>query len=207
MVEQQIRPWEVLDFKVLEVLKQVARDAFVPERYRLAAYADLEIPLPAGQSMLKPVVEGRILQSLALDNQDQTLLVGAGSGYLAACMAELCAHVHAIDCVPELCALAQGNWARTGVRNVSVSHSTFQNFKPTLSFDAIAFTGAVHQIDPRVLAWLKPGGRIFVVHGKSPAQHADLGTAMQAQKIKWETLFETDLGYLVGAEPPTPFTL
>jgi len=207
MVEQQVRPWEVLDFRVLEVLRQVPREAYVPERYQNVAYADLAIPLPCGQHMLKPVHEGRILQALLVNDEDEVLLIGGGSGYLAACLAKLGRAVTALEPHLELAQAASLRLQQQHVRNVRFLNVDVSEFVPDRSFDAVAFTGATWQRPDHALRWLKPGGRLLTIHGLSPAQHVELGTFTASSGVLWTQLFETDLPYLVGQEPPRDFTL
>ena len=118
MIEQQIRTWEVLDPQVLATLNNMPREAFVPEAYRGLAFADIEVPLAHGQQMLSPKVEGRFLQALQLQAKDKVLLIGAGSGYLAALMAQHCAQVTALEIFPELCAQATQSLTKQGIQNV-----------------------------------------------------------------------------------------
>lgn len=206
MVEQQVRTWEVLDQRVLDVIGQVPREAYAPERYRNLAYADLELPIGHGQCMLKPVVEGRMLQALAIAPDDEVLEIGTGSGYTAAAMGRLGRQVTTLEIQPELAAAAQERLRVQGVRNVAVVGADALSYVPTTRFNAIAVGAAVASIPKSFLDWLAPGGRLFIVRGQSPVQEAVLLTAHAGALVE-SSLFETDLGYLQGAAPPVRFTL
>lgn len=206
MVENQVRPWDVLDARVLDALAQVHREDFVAPQYRQLAFADLCLPLGHGQVMLKPVIEGRILQALNLQPTERVLQIGSGSGFLTACMARLCAHVTAVELNSELCAAAQARLSAAGVANVSLhTADAVDGWQPQERFDAIVVTAAVWQLPQRFLGWLKPGGRLLVIRGESPAQQAVLLTQLGAGGFREQYLFETDLPYLAGAEPPRRF--
>lgn len=207
MVEQQVRPWDVLDTRVLEVLARLPREAFVPEAYRALAYADLALPLGHGQEMLKPVVEGRILQALGLRPGDSVLEVGTGSGYLAACLGRLAREVVSLEIDPGLADAARARLAAHGLDgNVRIEAADALQYQTGRRFDAVCVTGAVAAIPPQFLAWLAPGGRLFVVQGRAPAMSAVLvRNEDHARRI--DSLFETELPYLVGAAPAPEFHL
>ena len=206
MVEQQVRPWEVLDPRVLEALSAVPRERFVPDAYRTLAYADLPLPLAHGETMMKPVVEGRLLQALELQAQDEVLEIGTGSGYVTACLARMAREVVSIDLLEAFTHAARARLDDLGVGNVRLETADALAYAPTRKFDAVAVTGAVASIPAAFGQWLKPGGRLFVVHGASPAQSAVRGT-WRGNQLHLETLFETDIPYLRGAEPVPRFTL
>jgi protein-L-isoaspartate(D-aspartate) O-methyltransferase len=206
MVENQVRPWDVLDARVLDALAQVRREDFVAPAHRRLAFADVCLPLGHGQVMMKPVIEGRILQALNLQPHERVLLIGTGSGFLAACMARLSAHVTAVELHDDLTATAQSRLAAAGIDNASlVTADAVHGWQPADTFDAIVVTGAVWQIPQRFLGWLKPGGRLLAIRGESPAQQAVLLTQTGAGGYREDYLFETDLPYLAGAEPPRRF--
>lgn len=206
MVENQVRPWDVLDARVLDALTQVRREAFVAPEHRRLAFADLSLPIGHGQVMMKPVIEGRVLQALDLQPTDRVLEIGAGSGFLTACMARLCAHVTAVELHADIAAAAQARLAGAGVGNVSlITGDVLGGWQPQEGFDAILVAGAVWQVPQRFLGWLKPGGRLLAIRGESPAQQAVLLTQTGAGGYREEYLFETDLPYLTGAEPPRRF--
>ncbi|HEY8586906.1 MAG TPA: protein-L-isoaspartate O-methyltransferase [Rhodanobacter sp.] len=206
MVENQVRPWEVLDARVLDVISRVRREEFVAPQHRQLAFADMCLPLGHGEVMMKPVVEGRVLQALELLSTDHVLEIGTGSGYLTACLAALSAHVSSVDIHADFTGAAAQRLQQAGVTNVTLATGeAVDAWQPDGLFDALVVTGAVHMIPPRWLGWLKPGGRALVIHGQSPAQQATLLTHEAAGRCREENLFETDLPYLVHAEPQPRF--
>lgn len=192
MVQQQVRAWDVFDQQVLDVLNSVARENFVPAGFHDVAYADTEIPLGYGQVMLRPVIEGRLLQALRLEADDQVLEIGTGSGYLAACLALMCASVTSIDIHEDFIVSATENLEVGDVKNVTLHCMDAAKELPEGKFDAIAVTGSVARIDERFVAALKPGGRLFLVVGKSPSMDALLLERRNGE-IQQTTLFETDI--------------
>ena len=206
MVENQVRPWDVLDARVLDALAQVRREDFVAPEHRQLAFADLCLPIGHGQVMMKPVIEGRVLQALDLKATESVLEIGTGSGFLTACMAKLAAHVTSVDVHGDFTAAAQPRLEAAGVANASlVTADAMQDWQPQEQFDAIVVTGAVWQVPQRFLGWLKPGGRLLAIRGESPAQQAVLLTQAGAGGYREDYLFETDLPYLLHAEPPRRF--
>ncbi len=183
MIEQQIRPWEVLDARVLALLGELRREDFVPEAYRALALSDLEIPLsqPAveGESMLAPKVEARIVQDLAIQPSDNILHIGTGSGYLAALLARLGRQVLSIEINPRLADMARANLARAGIDNVQVktADAAAGRFAPCVSeapYDVIVLGGSVAEIPTDLLELLRVGGRLFAVVGDDPIMRATL---------------------------------
>ncbi len=206
MVENQVRPWEVLDARVLDVISRVRREDFVAPEHRQLAFADLCLPLGHGEVMMKPVVEGRVLQALELLPTDHVLEIGTGSGFLSACLATLSQRVTSIDVRAEFVTAATGRLQAAGIGNVEfVVGEAVDDWQPSGVFDALVVTGAVAELPARWLTWLKPGGRALVVRGQSPAQQATLLTHEGAGRFREEVLFETDLPYLAHAEPPQRF--
>ncbi|MEO6517418.1 MAG: protein-L-isoaspartate O-methyltransferase [Pseudoxanthomonas sp.] len=205
MVEQQVRPWDVLDTRVLGVLATLPRERFVPEIHRALAYADVEIPLGHGQRMMKPVVEGRALQALLLQDGEEVLEIGTGGGYLAACMGALAREVLSLEIVPELAnrARLQLDASGHGV-NVRVETADALHYSTERRFDAICVTAAMEVVPLGFLQWLRPGGRLFVVRGYSPVMEAVL-VHNEVNGPRIESLFETDLPYLAGAAPAPAF--
>jgi protein-L-isoaspartate(D-aspartate) O-methyltransferase len=193
MIEQQIRPWEVLDHQVLDVIERLNREDFVDPSYRGLAYADCQIPLQNGVRMLPPTVEGRMLQALLLSPEDRVLEVGSGSGYITACLASLAARVRSIDADAEISARAQGNVARLGLNNVEFAQATLAEFDEPDSYDAIAVTASLPAIPKNLEQALKIGGRLFVICGESPVMEAMLITRVGASEWTRQSLFETDL--------------
>ena len=200
MVEQQVRPWDVLDVRVLDVIASIPREAFVPEALRALAYSDTALPIGHGEAMMKPVVEGRTLQSLLPAAGESVLEIGTGSGFLCACLASLEQHADLAD-------NARARLQALGLAaNIGIEHVDAFGWQPTRQFDAICVTGAVAIVPTQWLEWLKPDGRLFVVRGRSPAMEAVL-MRRGVNGIAVESLFETDLPYLVGAAPRPEFTL
>ncbi len=210
MVEQQVRPWWVLDPRVLDVLGRLPREEFVPEAYRAVAYADLEIPLGHGQRMLKPVVVGRALHNLLVQDGEEVLEIGTGSGYVSACLGELGRDVLSLERVPELAEAARERLRALGVANVTVENADAFSWDSRRRFDAIFVTDAVDQVPARFLQWLKPDGRMFIVRGRAPVMEAVLvqpGEGGDVNASRTRSLFDTELGYLAGAEPAAEFQL
>ncbi len=205
MVEQQVRTWSVLDLKVLEVMDRIPREQFVPPAFREVAYADMCIPLGHGQSMLAPKVEGRILQALAIQPQDRVLEVGTGSGYFAACLAQLARSVRSIEIFRELADTARASLERNGVRSVTVDVGDAMTMDDDGAFDVIAVTGSLPVYDPRFERALAPGGRLFITVGVGPVMDARRITRVGRGDWTRESLFETRIDPLVNAPMPPAF--
>jgi protein-L-isoaspartate(D-aspartate) O-methyltransferase len=204
MVEQQVRPWDVLDPRVLDVLAALPREAFVPAEHRNLAYADLALPLGHGEFTMKPVLEGRSLHSLELDPSDDVLEIGTGSGYLTACLGRLAREVTSLEIHADLADAARARLAEQSVDNVQVVLADAYAWRTDRRYSAICVTGAVSEIPQHFFDWLQPDGRLFVVRGRSPAMEAVLvRNEVNARRI--QSLFETDLPYLVGAAPTPVF--
>ena len=193
MIEQQIRPWEVIDNRVLDVLDQLDREDFVPQQYRGLAYADCQIPLGGGLRMLPPTVEGRLLQALTVEPGDDVLEVGSGSGYIAACLARMARSVTSIDSSADVIAGARQNAIDCGADNVTWEQSTLAQFDRPESFDAIAVTASLPTVPDNLRRALKVGGRLFVIVGASPVMQALLITRVGDAEWSTQSLFETDL--------------
>jgi protein-L-isoaspartate(D-aspartate) O-methyltransferase len=208
MIENQVRPWEVLDPRVLDVLGAVRREDFVPARYRALAFADMALPIGHGEMMMKPTVEGRLLQALALTAEDRVLEVGTGSGFVTACLARLSRSVTSVELRADLAESARARIAATGAQNVRIEHAdAIRQFDTSERFDAVVVTGAVYALPDRLRQWVAPNGRLFAITGESPAMQAMLYTRADGTHWREESLFETDLAYLTHAEPPRRFTL
>jgi protein-L-isoaspartate(D-aspartate) O-methyltransferase len=206
MVENQVRPWEVLDGRVLDVLGRVRREDFVAPEHRQLAFADLCLPIGHGEVMMKPVLEGRVLQALALKPEDHVLEIGTGSGFLTACLASLAARVISVDIHADLTATAGQRLQAAGIINAQLTTGEAVNtWQPQGTFDAVVVTGAVYRIPDRFLSWLKPGGRLLAIRGESPVQQVMLLTSEGNGRYREESLLETDLPYLAHAEPPRRF--
>jgi len=193
MIEQQIRPWEVLDTHVLAVLDEINREDFVREAYRGLAYADCQIPVADGVRMLPPTVEGRLLQALNIDPADEILEVGSGCGYLAACLAKLGGQVTSIDRSAEVIEFAAANLAACGIDNVEYRQVSPADFDAPQSCDAIAVTASLPEVPENLRQALRPGGRMFVIVGQSPVMEALLVTRVGETEWLTRSLFETDL--------------
>jgi protein-L-isoaspartate(D-aspartate) O-methyltransferase len=214
MVEQQIRPWEVLDQDVLDLLYTVPREDFVPPAYRNLAFSDLEVPLPAGEGvtehMWAPKIEARVLQALAPRRSDRVLEVGTGSGYLTALLAHRAAQVHSVEIRPALAAFGAANIARHGLDNVTLATGDGAREVPAQlayrgPFDIVVLTGSVPVMPRALLAALAPGGRAFAIVGEAPAMTATLYSCSLAGAFRAVELFETLLAPLVNCERPSRF--
>jgi protein-L-isoaspartate(D-aspartate) O-methyltransferase len=193
MIEQQIRPWEVLDHQVLSTLDQVNREDFVSEAYQGLAYADCQIPVANGVRMLPPTVEGRLLQSLLINSDDQVLEVGSSCGYVTACLASMAGHVTSVDADAEIVEIASANIARCGLGNVEFETIRLAQLNATERYDVIAVTASLASVPENLRQALKTGGRMFVIVGDSPVMEALLVTRVTASEWTTQSLFETDL--------------
>jgi protein-L-isoaspartate(D-aspartate) O-methyltransferase len=202
MIEQQIRTWDVLDSAVLDVLGSVPREDFVPSRHRRMAFADLRIPLAMQQVMMKPVEEGRMLQALALEAGQSVLEIGTGTGFTAACLAALGGQVLSVEIHAELADTASARLERLSIAGVEIRRgdALSEEFDPGRSFDRVVVTGSAARVPERFLEWVSPGGRLFLVRGFSPAMEAVCLHRNQQSEWTTDSLFETDLPRLVGAE-------
>lgn len=198
MINQQIRPWEVLDHQVLSTLDRIRRDDFVSASYRGLAYADCQIPLGDGVRMLPPTIEGRMLQALMLGADDSVLEVGCASGFITACLASLAAQVTSVDSNPALLELARQNVAAYAFDNVEFRLAGLQQLDQVEAYDAIAVSGSMPAVPNNLRLALKLDGRLFVVIGQSPVMQALLITRVGANEWNTQSLFETDLPRLAG---------
>ncbi len=205
MIEQQVRAWDVLDLKVLDVLQQVPREEFVPAAYRDLAFADTSVPLAHGQSMLAPKLEGRILQALEIQPHESALEVGTGSGFFAACIGRLARTVRTIDLFPEFVTEAMAKYAHCGVNNVVAQVADAMQLAEQEAYDVIAVTGSLPVYDPRFERALKIGGRLFVVAGQGPMLEARRITRTGPADWSRESLFETGIPALIHAPVPPRF--
>ena len=205
MVEQQVRAWDVLDSRVLDVLRKVSREAFVPAEYRDLAYADTAIPLGHGVSMMPPMLVGRLLQALSIKKDDQVLEVGTGSGFLCACLANMAARVHSIDIHEELTAEAGRRLDEQGIQNVRLETRDANTLDEQSAYDVIAVTGSLPKYTGNFEKALKTGGRLFVVVGAGPVMEAMLITRLASDKWVREVLFETSLPALANSPQPEGF--
>ncbi|RRQ21605.1 protein-L-isoaspartate O-methyltransferase family protein [Thiohalobacter thiocyanaticus] len=201
MIEQQIRPWEVLDQRVLDVLMQTPREDFVPPQYRSTlAFSDISLPLEHGQVMLPPKLEGRLLQSLAIRPTDRILEVGTGSGYLTACLARLGREVLSLDLYADFKYAAERKLEQHGITNVELrTDDAASGWGAEQSFDAIAVTGSLPLLHRGFHNALAVGGRLFVIVGKPPVMEAMLITRVAADQWAAESLFDTSAPPLENA--------
>jgi protein-L-isoaspartate(D-aspartate) O-methyltransferase len=206
MIEQQIRTWDVLDPVVLAVLDKVPRENFVAESQKGLAFADIELPIGYGQTMLAPKVEGRILQAVGVKKTDKVLLVGTGSGYLTALLATLADHVHAVEICPELSALAKGRLEKQNIRNVTLHVADAANgFASAAPYDVIVFTGSLQLRPLAAEKMLNVGGRLFAVVGEQPIMEATLTQRISEDAFRQEAIFETCLPPLKNAPQTEKF--
>ena len=210
MVEQQVRPWDVLSNDVLEVMSTVPREAFTPEAYKNLAYADTRIPLGSHDDhdsfMLNPVIEGRILQHLAITSNCTVLEIGTGTGYLTACMAKLGNHVDTVDIHEELSETAEKNLASLNITNVNFSTGdASKGWSQKPAYDAIAITASMPSMPESYKKLLKVGGRLFVIVGEAPAMQAYLVTRISDTKWETEELFETSVCAIENSGTEEPF--
>lgn len=203
MVDQQIRTWEVLDPRVLDVLGAVPREAFVPPAYRELAFADTPIPIGFGHFMLAPVLQGRILQALCPNAKDSVLEVGTGTGYLAACLGLLASSAHSIDIHAEFTAAAAANLRAVPQARVQLETRDAFDGAPFGAYDVIAVTGSLPVYDTRFERALRVGGRLFAIIGAAPVMDAVL--VRRVDEAEWirESLFETVIEPLINA-PAAP---
>jgi protein-L-isoaspartate(D-aspartate) O-methyltransferase len=199
MVDQQIRTWEVLDPRVLDVFAMVPREAFVPPEYRELAFADTPIPIGLGQSMLAPKIQGRILQALSVGAADSVLEVGSGNGYLAACLGLLGSSTRSIDIHPQFTAAARANLRAVPLASVEFETRDAFAAAPLGEYDAIAVTGSLPVYDARFERSLRLGGRLFAIVGEAPVMDAIL--VRRVDNAEWirESLFETVVEPLINA--------
>jgi protein-L-isoaspartate(D-aspartate) O-methyltransferase len=210
MIEQQIRPWDVLDQDVLELLTVVKREAFVPAAYKSLAFMDTEIPLPNGENMLAPKLEARILQEAAVKKHENVLEIGAGSGYMAALLAYKARHVTTVELHLELAAMAEQNLAAYGITNVNVAQGdgaqgwagSGHNSAP---YDVIVISGSLPVLPNTFLQQIKIGGRILAIIGNAPVMSAELVTRVTDVAYNTVKLFETSAKPLRNALTPSHF--
>ncbi len=206
MIEQQIRPWEVLDPMVLDLLARVKREAFVPPEHASLAFADLELPLGHAEAMMQPKVEARLIQELALQPHETVYEVGTGSGYLTALLAARARHVTSAEIYGDLHRSAAQKLRRAGVANVTLleGDSALSPLAES-AFDVIVLTGSTPILPRAFLERLAPGGRLFAVVGDPPAMKAVIATQPVAGSFQHVELFETTVKPLVNAAQPSRF--
>lgn len=205
MIEQQIRPWDVLDIDVLELLNVVKREDFVPAAYKNLAFIDTEIPLGGGESMFTPKLEARILQEVAVKKHENVLEIGTGSGYMAALLAHKARHVLSVEIQPQVKAQAEKTLAANGVTNVTVTLGDgAQGWSTGAPYDVIVISGALSVLPEAILQQLKVGGRILAIIGEAPIMSAHLITRTSDKAYDTRKVFETSVAQL-QAVPPSHF--
>jgi protein-L-isoaspartate(D-aspartate) O-methyltransferase len=206
MIEQQIRPWDVLDQDVLNLLSIVKRENFVPAAYHNMAFVDFQIPLPDGQHMLPPRVEARVLQELAVKKHESVLEIGAGSGYMAALLAHRAQHVLTVDISAELAALAKSNLAANGVTNAEVATGDGSRGWPSAApYDVIVVSGGLPVLPQELLEQLKVGGRLAAFVGTAPVMKTQIITRVDEKQYRIADVFETYVEPLINAVQPPRF--
>lgn len=214
MIEQQIRPWDVLNQDVLDLLVVVKREAFVPAAYRSLAFFDTEIPLPCGENMLTPKMEARILQEVALHKHENVLEIGTGSGYMAALLAHKARHVTSIEIEPALKAMADQNLSGYGITNVTTYlgdgaqgwAGTSSADGDNASYDVIVISGSLPVLPDAFLKKIKVGGRIFAIIGEAPAMSGQIISRVSDTAYSTVKLFETNVKPLRNALTPSHFS-
>ncbi|HZW14057.1 MAG TPA: protein-L-isoaspartate O-methyltransferase [Noviherbaspirillum sp.] len=207
MIEQQIRPWDVLDMEVLDLLFVVKRENFVPEAYKNLAFMDTEIPLPGGECMFTPKLEARILQDVELKKHENVLEIGAGSGYMAALLAHRARHVTTVEIDPTLKAFAEKNLSANGVTNVDVvlGNGAQGWGGADAQYDVIVISGSLPVLPDTFLQQLKVGGRIFAILGEAPVMQAQIITRVSETAFSTVKTFETNVKPLHAALTPSHF--
>lgn len=207
MIEQQIRPWNVLDQDVLDLLVVVKREDFVPAAYKTLAFVDTDIPLPGGEAMFTPKIEARMLQEVAVKKHENVLEVGAGSGYMAALLAHKARHVTTVEINPELKDLAAKNLANAGLNNVTVELGNgADGWDKGAPFDVIVLSGALESLPEAFLKQVKVGGRIAAIIGQAPVMSAQVITRVSETAYDTVKVFETNVKMLSTSVKPSHFT-
>ncbi|NDI86214.1 protein-L-isoaspartate O-methyltransferase family protein [Undibacterium crateris] len=205
MIEQQIRPWNVLDKDILDMLIVVKRENYFPDEQKSLAFFDTELPLPGGTTAMCPRVEARIVQELALKKNESVLLLGAASGYLAALLAHMTRHVTVMEASAELKALAEKNLSDNGVRNVSVLHANGLTTAHTGTYDVIVVAGGLDVMPEQLQKQLNVGGRLLAIAGALPVMHANVVTRVSDASFTSRTAFDTAIAPLSGSVPVSQF--
>jgi len=206
MIEQQIRPWDVLSPDVLDMLVVVKREEFVPAAYKSLAFVDTEIPLPGGEAMFAPKVEARIMEELAVKKHESVLEIGTGTGYMAALLAHKARHVTTVEINPELKAMAEKNLSAYGVANVEVVQGNGAQGWGDAQYDVIVISGSLPVLPEKFLQQLKVGGRLFSIVGVPPVMSAQVTTRKSDSAYDTVKVFETDVKPLREAVLPPAFT-
>ena len=206
MIQQQVRAWDVLDERVLDTIRNVPRERFVPAEHRFLAFADTAIPLPHGQHMLRPNVVGRLLQSLELQGSERVLEIGTGTGFVTACLAACTAHVRSLEFFPDLAEVARTTLADLRVSNAEIVAADATQLEANERYEAIALTASLPMHDERFERRLAVGGRLFAIVGNAPVMEAWLVRCVSEGVYARESLFETVVDPLINATRPRAFT-
>lgn len=207
MINNQVKTWGISDERVLDTLSRVHRENFVAPEHRNHAFSDLPLPIGHGEHMMKPVIEGRMLQALDLLPTDRVLEIGTGSGFITACMATLAGDVTSVELHEDLAQTARQRLRDAAIANAEIHvGEAVRDWSPQGRFDAVVVTGGVHVLPDRFRDWVADHGRLFAIVGDAPAMSAVL---YQRDNTGWRehTLLETDIAYLQHAAPPAQFTL
>ncbi len=205
MVEQQIRPWDVLNQRILNLFMEVPREHFVPQGFASFAFADMQIPLGQGQMMLEPKLEARMLQTLEVTASDNVLEIGTGSAFTTALLAKLGHHVWSLDIVPEFTQQAETKLAALDIENVTLETAdVFDDYSPQVNYDVIAVTGSM-PLQEDLQQYLTVGGRLFMIVGSEPVMEARLIRRLSATQWSTESLFETKVPALQNVPEPEAF--
>ena len=206
MIEQQIRPWNVFDPAVLDLLASVKREDFVPLAQKSLAFVDMAIALPGGQSMLPPRVQARLLQDAAVQATDKVLEIGTGSGYMTALLAHLAQRVISLEINPEIAAMARANLQRAGIHNVEVRQADGSKGTPAEApFDVIVLGGSVAEVPQSLLNLLKVGGRLVAIVGEEPIMHAQLITRTSETNFTSVDKWDDNAPRLLNFPQPSAF--
>jgi protein-L-isoaspartate(D-aspartate) O-methyltransferase len=207
MIEQQIRPWDVLDTSVLHLLSVVKREDFVPMAHKALAFVDMEVPLHGGQCMLAPRVEARLLQDVAVQKHEKVLEIGAGSGYMAALLAHRAQRVISLEVDADLAKLARANLQKAGIHNAEVRHADGAKGVPVEGpFDVIVLSGSVAEVPHALLAHLKVGGRLAAIVGEEPMMRATFVTRISEAEYRTVQPWDTVAPRLVNFPEPSRFS-
>ncbi len=206
MIEQQIRPWDVLNPVVLDLLVRVKREDFVPAQYSTLAFVDMEIPLGHGEAMMSPKLEARILQEVNVKPGETVLEIGTGSGYLTALLSHLAKRVYSVDIVSDFKMQAHATLAAHGIKNVTLeTGDAAKGWSKHGKYDVIIVTGSLPVLPDSMLNDLNIGGRLFAITGDAPAMSAQLITCVGEGEYNTVTLFETVIKPLQNAVQPERF--
>jgi len=207
MVEQQVRPWEVIDQRVLKTMMTIPRELFVTDEYKGLAYADIEVPLANGETMLKPTIVGRLLQALAIKPTDTVLEIGTGSGYVTACLASLAKKVTSIEIDADASTAAGDNLIAAGISNVNlIVGDALKSIPNDAPYDVIAVTGSIADCQDILPKELNNRGRLFFISGEAPVMKAELITRINGDIYSRESLFETEVHSLQNVPKKEAFS-